>query len=123
MHGRAPLCAVYLAAAGLGCLRVTGEPPEPAAHDAAFRLERGRPGDPADVVLDLGDGAAFRAARGPALWGCARGDAIRLGRTPPDLEGPPPAPAAQAVLETLAATEALLILAGCDAGRTFDLRL
>ena len=66
LHGDAPLCATYLAAAGLGCLRVTGELPQVAAHDPAFRLEQGNEGD---LVLDLGDGTAWRAATGPRLWG------------------------------------------------------
>ncbi len=67
LHGQADLCATYLVAAGLGCLRVTGDTPRLGAKDPAFRLETGIPGDAADVVVDFADGAAFEAASGPAL--------------------------------------------------------
>lgn len=73
-------------------------------------MERAEIGDPADVVLDLGDGAAFARARGPALRGGATGRRIRLGTGP--LGGPPPEAAARALLETLAAGEALRLLLG-----------
>ena len=62
----------------------------------------------AGVVLDLGDGAAFRAARGPALWGGAHGSRVFFGCKPSG--GHPPEAAARAVLETLAAGEALRLL-------------
>ena len=62
----------------------------------------------AGVVLDLGDGAAFGAARGPALWGGAHGMRVLLGCEPSG--GPAPEAAARAVLETLAAGEALRLL-------------
>ena len=67
-------------------------------------------GDEADLVLDLGDGAALRATSGPAMWGAAIGWRILLGGDPVPNE--PPAPGARAVLETLAACEALRLLIG-----------
>ena len=103
LHGHAPLCATYLAAAGLGCLRVTGELPGIAAHDPAFRLERG---DQGDLVLDLGDGSAWRAADGPRLWGGVVGRTLKLGGEPE------PGATTSPVLETLAAGEALWRLMG-----------
>jgi hypothetical protein len=112
LHGPAPLCATYLAAAGLGRLLVTGPPPEVAAPRPGFRLEEAPPDAEADVVLDLGDGAAYRAARGPRLWGAAHGRRVRLGGEP--VAGPPAERAAQAVLETLAAGEALRLLMGAE---------
>jgi hypothetical protein len=66
-------------------------------------------------VLDLGDGGAARVAAGPALWGAAHGARILLDTEP--CEGPAPAPAARAVLETLAACEALRRLMGREAHR------
>jgi len=105
LHGAAPLCATYLAAAGLGTLRVTGALPALAAHDPAFRLEAG---DRADWTLDLGDGSAWRAAEGPRLWGGVVGGVLKLGTEPePEATGSP-------VLETLAAGEVLLRLLGQD---------
>jgi len=103
LHGSAPLCATYLAAAGLGTLRVTGEIPAVAAHDPAFRLERGLEGD---LVLDLGDGSAWKNASGPRLWGGVVDGVLKLGGEPED--GAVSAPA----LETLAAGEALWRLLG-----------
>lgn len=103
LHGNAPLCATYLAAAGLGCLRVTGELPTVAAHDPAFRLERG---DRGDLTLDLGDGDAWRAAKGPRLWGGVSDGTLLLGSDP--VNGARCSP----VLETLAAGEALWRLMG-----------
>jgi hypothetical protein len=67
LHGDAPLLATYVAAAGVGRLLVTGEPPELAGRDPMFALERGEPAAEADVVVDFGDGAAFEAATGPAV--------------------------------------------------------
>jgi len=110
LHGDASLCATYLAAAGLRCLKVTGAPPKLAAKDPAFRLEQAVPGAAADVVLDLDDGKAWRAADGPRLWGAAHGKVVLLGCEPCD--GPAPTGAARAVLETLAAGEALRVLMG-----------
>lgn len=94
LHGQADLCATYLVAAGLGCLRVTGDTPRLGARDPAFRLETGVPGDAADVVVDFADGAAFKAASGPALHVLAGG---RWSRP---------------VVETVAAAEALRALIG-----------
>jgi len=94
---------------------VTGEPPPLAACDPSFRLERTAPGAEADVVLDLGDGAAWRAASGTRVWGGASGGRVLLGVEP--RETPPAAGAAQAILETLAAGEALLLLLGLPARR------
>jgi len=91
---------------------VTGPPPAIAAHDPTFRLEQASPDASADVVLDLDDGAAFRAARGPRLWGAAFASRVVLGVEP--CPGPPPGPAARAVLETLAAGEALRLLLGLE---------
>jgi len=110
LHGSAPLAATYLAAAGLGRLLVTGRLPEVAAAHPDFRLEEAPPDAEAAVVLDLHDGAAYRVARGPRLWGAAHGRRVRLGGEP--VAGPPGAGAAQAVLETLAAGEALRRLLG-----------
>ncbi len=110
LHGDAPLAARYLAAAGLGRLLVTGDAPPLAARDPSFRLERATPGAAADVVLDLGDGAAWRKAAGVRMWGGALGGRVLLGVEP--REGPPPAGAARAILETLAAGEALRALLG-----------
>jgi hypothetical protein len=103
LHGAAPLCATYLAAAGLGTLRVTGARPEIAAHDPAFRMEAG---DRGDFTLDLGDGSAWRAAEGPRLWGGVVGGVLKLGVEPE--AGATVSP----VLETLAAGEVLLRLLG-----------
>lgn len=110
LHGDAPLAARYLAAGGLGRLIVTGALPAVAAKDPAFRLETARIGAAADVVLDLGDGAAWRAARGQRVWGGASGDRILLGVEPREATGAPAA--TRAVLETLGAGEALRLLLG-----------
>jgi hypothetical protein len=117
LHGPAPLCATYLAAAGLGRLLVTGPRPEVAATCPGFVLKEAALDAEASVVVDLGDGAAYRAARGPRLWGAAHGQRVRLGGEP--VEGPPGARAAQAVLETLAAGEALRLLLG-EEPRTYE---
>jgi hypothetical protein len=93
-------------------LLVTAAPPRVAGHDPSFRLERARVGSPADVVLDLGDGAAWRAAAGPRMWGGALGGRVLVGGEP--REGPPPEGAARAVAETLAAGEALRLLLGLE---------
>jgi hypothetical protein len=103
LHGDAPLCATYLAAAGLGCLRATGELPAVAAHDPAFRLERG---DEGDLTLDLGDGSAWRAAKEPRLWGGVVDGTLLLGVEP--VTGAE----SNAVLQTLAAGEAIWRLLG-----------
>lgn len=113
LHGSAPLAARYLAAAGLGRLLVTGDPPAVAAKDPSFRLARAPVDAAADVVLDLGDGAAYSAARGTRMWGGALGGRVLLGVEPRG--GPPPAGAARAILETLAAGEALRLLLGLPA--------
>lgn len=84
---------------------VTGALPEVAAHDPAFSLERAEPGAEATFVLDLGDGRAYEAARGPRLWGGADGRWVRLGVEPREVA--PAEGASRAVLETLAAGEAL----------------
>jgi len=65
----------------------------------------------ADLVLDLGDGTAWRAATGaPRLWGGALGTRVLLGVGPRD--GDASRPTARALLETLAAGEALWRLLG-----------
>lgn len=110
LHGEAPLAARYLAAAGLGRLLVTGETPALAATDPSFRLEKAPVGAAADVVLDLGDGEAWRAALGPRVWGASLGGSVLLGTEP--CEGPPPVGAARAILETTGAGEALRLLLG-----------
>jgi hypothetical protein len=103
LHGDAPLCATYLAAAGLGCLRVTGELPAIASHDASFRLERGTEGD---FVLDLGDGTAWKRAPVPKLWGGVVDGVLKLGGEPEDAAVSCPA------MEILAAGEALWRILG-----------
>jgi len=111
LHGHAPLCATWLAAAGLGTLRVTGALPEVAAHDPSFRLEVAAHDAPADLILDLGDGKAWRVAgTRPRLWGGAFGSRVVLDAKP--APGPAPVGAARALLESLAAGEALLRLLG-----------
>jgi hypothetical protein len=110
LHGEAPLAARYLAAAGLGRLLVTGRPPPLAGHDPSFRLEEAAAGAPADVVLDLGDGAAWRAATGVRVWGGAVGGRVLVGVAPTG--GPAPELVARALAETLAAGEALRLLLG-----------
>lgn len=82
LHGDAPLCATYLAAAGLGCLRFTGTRPELGAHDPRFRLEEGMVGDAVDFTLDLGDGAAWNATTEARLWGGVVDGELRLEGTP-----------------------------------------
>ena len=61
----------------------------------------------ADLVLDLGDGAAYAAAAGRRLWGGVARGRLLLGVAPQTGTGAPPA-----VLQTLAAGEALLRLVG-----------
>ena len=121
LHGPASLCATYLAAAGLGRLLVTGPLSEVAASRPGFVQEEAPPDADASVVLDLGDGAAYRAASGRRLWGAAHGRRVRLGGEP--VTGPPGARAAQAVLETLAAGEALLLLLGEEPHSAYDLEV
>jgi hypothetical protein len=101
---------------------VTGEPPDLAARDPSFRLERAPVGAVAEVVCDLGDGAAYRSATGPAIWGTALGSRVLLGVEPRDLPGLESEGAARAVLETLAAGEALRLLLGEEA-QPFDFEL
>ncbi|MCK6461626.1 MAG: hypothetical protein L6Q95_17225, partial [Planctomycetes bacterium] len=117
LHGDAPLGARSLVAAGLGRLLTTGDPPPLGARDPSFRLERVRPGAAADVVLDLGDGTAWRQAGGTRMWGGTLGGRVVLGVEP--REGGDPSGAARAILETLAAGEALRALLGLPA-RTYD---
>jgi hypothetical protein len=117
LHGDAPLAARYLAAAGLGRLLVTGSIPSLAARDPSFRLERAKVGAVADVVLDLYDGRAWRAASGPRMWGGAVGGRILLGVEPRETSAAPVA--ARAILETLSAGEALRVLLGLEA-RGYD---
>jgi hypothetical protein len=117
LHGDAPLCARYLAAAGIGRLLVTGAPPELGAADPSFELERATPGAAADVTLDLGDGAAWRSASGTRMWGGAAGGRVLLGVEPRACA--PAEGAARAILETLAAGEALRALLGL-APRAYD---
>ncbi|MEE8104287.1 MAG: hypothetical protein V3T86_01995 [Planctomycetota bacterium] len=121
LHGDAPLLATYLAAGGLGRLLHTGPAPEIAAHEPTFCLESAEPGAPSDLVIDLADGAAFKAATGPALFGAVGPDGrVRLGSVAlsesnrsidPNVASQPPF----ALLQTLAAGEALRVLAGGEA--------
>lgn len=115
LHGDAPLAARYLAASGLGRLLVTGDLPALAARDPSFVMDQAVIDAVADVVLDLGDGRAWRAAKGPRVWGGAVEGRVLLGVEP--LDGPSPAGAARAILETLAAGEALRLLLGLGAHR------
>ncbi|HEX5138913.1 MAG TPA: hypothetical protein VFY93_18225 [Planctomycetota bacterium] len=119
LHGVAPLAARYLAAAGLGRLLVTGAPPPLGATDPSFRLLGAKPGEAADVVLDLGDGAAWRSAPGRRIWGGASGAQVLLGVEP--RECAPHEGAARAVLEMLGAAEALRALLGLEP-RRYDFR-
>jgi hypothetical protein len=64
------------------------------------------------VVLDLGDGAAFAQCSGAALWGAALGRRILLGAEP--TRGPAAEPTARALLEILAAGEALRLVLGLE---------
>jgi hypothetical protein len=90
---------------------VTGEPPSLGARDPSFRLLRAAPDTVADVTLDLGDGGAWRAAKGKRIWGGTVGGRVLLGVEP--REGARAASAAAlALLETLAAGEALRLLLG-----------
>ena len=86
VRGHAPLCVAYLTAAGVGRVAFEGV---------------------ADVVVDLADGAGI----GPAgFWGGALGRRVLVGGPP--ARGEPPHPAAHALVETLAAGEALRMLLG-----------
>lgn len=125
IHGDAPLLATYLAAGGVGRLLHTGPAPALAAHEATFRLEAAGLDTPADLVIDLHDGAAFAAATGPAFCGAVGFDGrVRLGpvalddahrsRASDQLRHPP-----YALLQTLAAGEALRVLAG-GAAHSYD---
>jgi len=76
----------------------------------------------ADVVCDLADGAAYRASTGPAIWGAALGSRILLGVEPRKVPGLESEGAARAVLETLAAGEALRLVLGEEA-HPFDFEL
>jgi len=115
LHGDAPLAARYLAAGGLGTLLVTGDPPVLAARDPSFAMRRAPVDALADVVLDLGDGRAWHAAPGPRTWGGAVGGRVLLGVEP--RAGASAAGATRAILETLAAGEALRLLLGLRARR------
>ena len=116
LHGDAPLCSLYLAAGGLGRLVYTGSEPDIAARDPGFSMGPGRPGDAADVVVDLADGAAHRAADAPALSGAIVGDRLLLGTDALDgVAGDDADPALRALLEILAAGEAFRLLAGLEA--------
>jgi hypothetical protein len=110
LHGDAALCATYLAAAGLGCLRYTGSTPKLGAHDPDFRLERGVVGEDVDFTLDLGDGTAFHMATGARLWGGVVDGELRLDCRPDEravFDHP-----LFAVLQPLAAGEALWRILG-----------
>jgi hypothetical protein len=61
-------------------------------------------------VLDLGDGAAWRAGDGPRIWGAVFGRRLLLGAEPS--AGPDGARDLRPVLETLAAAEALRRIVG-----------
>jgi hypothetical protein len=93
---------------------VTGEAPVLSATDPSYRMEQAGADAPADVVLDLGDGAAYRAASGSALWGAAEESRVVLGVEPRSTKAAAVGPA-RAVLETLAAGEALRLLLGHEA--------
>ncbi|MHC4954630.1 MAG: hypothetical protein ACYTGZ_12160 [Planctomycetota bacterium] len=111
LHGHAPLCATYLAAAGLGALLVTGAIPDLSTRDPGFRIEQSEVAAPSDLVLDLADGAAYAAASESArLWGGIASSRLLLGCEP--VAGEPAAPEDRAVLEILAAGEALWRLLG-----------
>jgi len=89
LHGEAPLCRRYLEGAGVGSIIAEGT---------------------ADLVLDLADGEAYRCATGERLWGGVVDGRIRVG-SDPDVESGGSA-AARAVVEVLAAGEALWRLLG-----------
>ena len=110
LHGAAALAATYLAAGGLGTLLHTGAAPDLAARDPCFHLKKATLGAESSLVLDLGDGAAWAAAKGPRLWGAADGGRVLLGVEPRPVE--PARGAARAILETLAAGEALRRILG-----------
>jgi hypothetical protein len=87
--GAAPLCERYLRGAGVGSIVAAGS---------------------ADLVLDLEEGVAFRRAAGARLWGGVVEGRVRLGCDPVPASGG--TPAERAVLEVLAAGEALWRLLG-----------
>jgi hypothetical protein len=122
VHGEAPLLATYLTAGGLGKLMHTGSAPAVAAHEPAFCMEPANPDAPADLVIDLLDGAAFRVASGAALCG-AVGPTGRVRCGPGALKytdrSANPGVPVFALLQTLAAGEALRMLAGGEA-HTYD---
>jgi len=89
LHGKAPLCRRYLEGAGVGCVTTSGE---------------------ADLVVDLEDGAAFDAAPAERLWGGVVDGRVRVGCDP--IPGSAGTPAERAVVEVLAAGEALWRLLG-----------
>ena len=105
LHGDAPLCATYLAAAGLGRLLVSGPDPELAGRDPEFRLESARPGERADLVVSMDAGTPGD------LWAGAVGRRVVVGGDP--VAGTPD-PAARAVAEILAAGEAARRLIGLE---------
>jgi len=86
LRGEAPLCEAYLRGAGVGRVARAGE---------------------TDLVVDLADGAATRRA---GFWGGALGRRVLLDAEP--RAGEPAHPAARALLEALAAGEALRRLLG-----------
>jgi len=89
LHGDAPLCTRYLEGAGVGAVVAEGA---------------------ADLVVDLADGSAHRSATGDSLWGGVVDGRIRVGCEPvPASDG---TPAERALLEVLAAGEALWRILG-----------
>jgi len=112
LHGDAPLAATYMAAAGLGTLLVTGAEPAIATHDPAFRMRCVAIDAAADLVLDLGDGSAYAAATGNRLWGAVAEGQLLLGCEP--RASGAARPQDRALLEVLAAGEALWRLLGRD---------
>ncbi|MGQ0612483.1 MAG: hypothetical protein ACT4PV_01865 [Planctomycetaceae bacterium] len=86
LRGYAPLCEGYLRAAGVGRVAGAGE---------------------ADLVVDLADGAGIGQA---GFWGGALGRRVLVGVPP--VQGEPAHPAARALVEALAAGEALRMLLG-----------
>jgi hypothetical protein len=70
--------------------------------------------------VDLGDGAAWRGWRGAGFWGGALGRRVLLRAEP--IVGPPPDPVARALLEALAAGEALRQVLGLPP-RAYDFTL
>jgi len=104
LHGTAPLAATYLTAAGCGTLLVASAEPDVAV----------------DLVLDLGDGSAYAAARGERLWGGIADGRLLLGCDP--VASDRSEPADRALLEVLAAGEALWRILGREP-HTYDFAL